>query len=773
MDTESNTFERQSSADPCSSMDHKSRSSICSSIYPSLDSLSIISKPKSHSQEKSPYIGAFPNGHVREDPAHNNYVHRKRGRPRKYWPLYIQNVPEHDAKPRKNQALHGEREMPPLTFVKRRKFDTKKTAVTRNEEQWPTINGVIDGRSYAYSEMLNELSHNRSHVGRQVSIPRDDAYVSGCLECYYGNGTCCSYSTGYRESVTRASHGQSTPINQEEPYHIPCYPVKIPLERVHGIIKHEYADRDPLQYPDFSSRYITNQDSSQKEATPIIIKCFSLARDKADPKSPQISANESDRFPDNDSTKDTPKGERDCKLKYNQSYAKSKSYNSFDGNCLVCHQIATEEVTQERCIPANEHNVYCYAQDQQIRVLPVPTVSMNRSPTLEAHHAQQTETITPNGTDVQEKYKSPQVSPPIKTQEQSTPKLGISKQEGKIDIDYYEIYHSKYYKKTPKWGINCNDENTKTSLARKDKTKLTEFSRVHASLSISDIATQPQEEERVAKIIETKNNDDTKLVTRNEEKNKNREAVHSRPISSFNTREAQSLQNADLPLDSMIDYERMNTDIPSFSPESLAESVDESLDEKNWEAVYQEILQESYTGNSSTKCHVCVHCGRVFTHLSSLNNHVRTHTGQKPFRCRFCGKRFAQSGVLTAHLRTHTGDRPFECDFCKKRFAQTTTLANHIRTHTGQKPFNCKFCKRTFAQSSTRNKHELSHTKEKPYTCKYCGRRFAQSATVTRHMRIHMRQDNFVCVHCGKEFPLFARLGQTSGLTYYSIIHSA
>lgn len=182
------------------------------------------------------------------------------------------------------------------------------------------------------------------------------------------------------------------------------------------------------------------------------------------------------------------------------------------------------------------------------------------------------------------------------------------------------------------------------------------------------------------------------------------------------------------------------------SPESLASG--------NWERMNHDIFQESAVqNNSDTKSHVCDHCGREFTHVSSLNNHVRTHTGQKPFKCSFCGKHFAQSGVLTAHLRTHTGDRPFECIICKKRFAQTTTLANHIRTHTGQKPFTCSYCKRKFAQSSTRNKHELSHTKEKPYICKFCGRSFAQSATLTRHMRTHMRENGFLCAYCGKEFP--------------------
>ena len=45
----------------------------------------------------------------------------------------------------------------------------------------------------------------------------------------------------------------------------------------------------------------------------------------------------------------------------------------------------------------------------------------------------------------------------------------------------------------------------------------------------------------------------------------------------------------------------------------------------------------------------------------------------------------------------------------KKGFIYPHKLQEHLNTHTGDKPFKCKFCNAAFASSSNKRMHERAH----------------------------------------------------------------
>nr|CAD7461197.1 unnamed protein product [Timema tahoe] len=55
--------------------------------------------------------------------------------------------------------------------------------------------------------------------------------------------------------------------------------------------------------------------------------------------------------------------------------------------------------------------------------------------------------------------------------------------------------------------------------------------------------------------------------------------------------------------------------------------------------------------------HYCSICSKGFKDKYSVNVHIRTHTGEKPFACSLCGKSFRQKAHLAKHYQTHLAQK--------------------------------------------------------------------------------------------------------------------
>ena len=55
---------------------------------------------------------------------------------------------------------------------------------------------------------------------------------------------------------------------------------------------------------------------------------------------------------------------------------------------------------------------------------------------------------------------------------------------------------------------------------------------------------------------------------------------------------------------------------------------------------------------------------------------------EKPVhRCNICNRGFLNKSNIKVHLRTHTGEKPFKCDACAKAFRQKAHLLKHMQIH--------------------------------------------------------------------------------------------
>eukprot|EP00090_Calanus_glacialis_P028985 TRINITY_DN46478_c0_g1_i1.p1 TRINITY_DN46478_c0_g1~~TRINITY_DN46478_c0_g1_i1.p1 ORF type:complete len:728 (-),score=118.92 TRINITY_DN46478_c0_g1_i1:190-2373(-) len=182
------------------------------------------------------------------------------------------------------------------------------------------------------------------------------------------------------------------------------------------------------------------------------------------------------------------------------------------------------------------------------------------------------------------------------------------------------------------------------------------------------------------------------------------------------------------------------------------------------------ICGKSFTDKSSGKRHEDTHsnrdlfpcsvCNKKFTRKSQLKKHnINIHSkldqdveelenkpeekpevSNKINECMECKAVFKKPSKLKQHMRVHSGIKPFECDQCDKSFARKTNLQLHKRTHTGEKPHACARCGRCFSDVSAFRRHCRTHSGERPYSCDMCGNNFTQASTLYNHKKTCSRR---------------------------------
>ena len=147
------------------------------------------------------------------------------------------------------------------------------------------------------------------------------------------------------------------------------------------------------------------------------------------------------------------------------------------------------------------------------------------------------------------------------------------------------------------------------------------------------------------------------------------------------------------------------------------------------------------------------------------HDHLAVQTNQG-FQCRFCLKWFKYRSVLGIHMRSHTGERPYKCIYCSYAGTQHNCLKLHMQRHHPKEYVtthnNLVIQSKMHMQTASKSNKNINNRNEdvlfeqaakfSPARCPVCGRVSPSPGYLKIHMRSHKKTLDHICHICGRGF---------------------